>query len=242
MAFSHKWMADAAERAFSGMFREIEVESAERLDEKLKRVRLRGDLTNTRCELGNIMQLRVSDTAYRHYTPINFNSNEGTFELLLYLHDGGPGSDWSAQLNPGDKLTAMRPAAKMQYEPAFNSHCVFGDETSLGLAQCFYDSPLLRTRTLVNLIELDGRHQHWPHLMQVPMTTVGKSQTRPGSGAVLWLNALNTQEWQALKDGGFYLTGNAKSIQTLRNALRDRGVHKSQIQTLPYWAENKVGL
>ncbi|MNL32853.1 hypothetical protein D3C87_1547310 [compost metagenome] len=56
------------------------------------------------------------------------------------------------------------------------------------------------------------------------------------------LRNLDVKIWDLWKNGYFYLMGNAKSIQTFRKALKEKGIQSNNIYTQPFWADGKVGL
>ncbi|MEM1110685.1 MAG: siderophore-interacting protein [Pseudomonadota bacterium] len=238
----NKWVADTAEKVFASQFRPVEVTAAEMLDERLKHVRLEGDLSASRYTDGNTIEFRVSDREFRHYTPSFYDREGGVCDVLFYLHGLGPGSDWASKLQVGSTTRLMGPSNKMAVRPEQTCHLLFGDESSMGFVNGFVKSAALKGQRCDVLLELDDAHKHWPELLNIEATVVEKSRELPADAAHRWLQQQTEAQWQALNDTAIYLTGRARSIQRLKQLFKSQGIDKRQVQTVPYWAENKRGL
>ncbi len=223
---------------FSGQMHPVTVMHTETPYPGFRSVRFEGPLQKCRYTPGNVVEFRVNDTDYRHYTPSSFDSEKGICEILFYLHDRGPGSAWASQLSIGDSLRLMGPGGRISFREASSRHIVFGDETSVGLGLAIQNECRARKAEVTIIIEadktchefvgkngpdwfsLDRQDPHWERLI---LDTAGK---RGGF----------------LTGTSFYLSGRAKSIQRLRNLLKENGVEARQIFTEPYWEEGKKGL
>ena len=242
-----KWLGNVMENVFSGSFTDVTVTATEYLTDTLKLVSFSSPdiITNTKMIFtpGQKIEFRVSDTDYRHYTPATFNKTKGSLDVLFYLHDKGPGSQWASQLTIGMQLKMIGPGGKMQYRPSADIHIVFGDETSLGIFKSIRDHAVAAQQQCYCFAELLPAHTHWPDLIQ--LSDLSASTLEPASRAQ---HAI--QQFTALASGlpyrpdqyAFYLTGNARSIQSFRNGLLPMGFKRSQVQTDPYWTEGKRGL
>ncbi|MEM7017368.1 MAG: siderophore-interacting protein [Pseudomonadota bacterium] len=238
----NKWMADAMEKLFSNQFHPVRVTHTEMLDSQLKCVRFQGDLSGTNYAVGHVIEFRVGDRDFRHYTPALYDEEQGICEVLFYLHGLGPGSDWVEQLKVGTTTNLMGPGGKMVLVAEQTQHVLFGDESSLGLVRGLFKATELNGSHCEAVLELDETHQHWPKQLEMNATVVEKSAQAPAVGMLNWLEQLSSEQWQAFQLATFYLTGRAQSIQGIKKTLKARGIANKQIQTMPYWADNKRGL
>lgn len=241
-----KWLGDTMEKVFSKYMHDVEVTAVKYLDKQLKMIRFEGDLRKTKFTNGNVVEFRVTATDYRHYTPSYYNAEEGVCEVVFYLHGQGPGSKWATTLEAGSKLKLLGPGGKISYNDVILDHFFFGDETSIGVCDCLKNMALEKGGHYFCLLELEQQHFHWPEFTGLESHKVQKSFEFPASKAIQYLEDLEKQSeknWlQEYQNGIFYLTGRAKSIQSMRKFLLSKGITSKQIQTEPYWAEGKKGL
>jgi len=209
----------------------------------LKLVRFEGEISRTNFIAANVVEFRVSETDYRHYTPSLYDAEKQVCEVIFYLHDQGPGSKWAEALRIGDSMKLIGPGGKMSYLPEYKRHVVFGDETALGLMICMEQAVVKNGQTFLGIAELESGHLDWIKYLNSEATkAVESSFENPAQPAV---DLMSSQEQLYLKDlhsTCFYLTGRAKSIQQIKKFLTSKGVSSKQIKTYPYWAEGKKGL
>ncbi|ANH80482.1 hypothetical protein A8C56_05290 [Niabella ginsenosidivorans] len=237
-----KWLGDTMETVFSRMIIPVEVTGTEYLFPDLKRVIMEGDFTKARYAPGNVIEFRVTDTDFRHYTLSAFDREKGICEMLVYLHGRGVGSNWAATLKVGSRARLMGPGGKIKYKEAATRHFVFGDETSVGLMECITREAMKRGHTCYCLAELDPPHHSWTHRLGFQAVTVEKDYEPAARYAAESIAAMDAAFWQQWKDAAFYITGRAKSIQAVRRVLVQKGITLKNILTEPYWAEGKTGL
>ncbi len=238
-----KWLADTMEKVSSKYFHPVTVTHTEYYTPQLKLVRLEGELNFSGFVAANVVEFRVSDTDYRHYTPSLYDPEKKICEIIFYLHDQGVGSKWAENLKNGDTLKLMGPGGKMSYQPEYKKHFVFGDETSLGLMVCMEQAIRKNNQHYFGLAELNKEHLDWVQYLNFPETiAVESSFEHPAKPSVEWLNRSESVWGTDKKEICFYLTGRAKSIQQLRKNLIEKGIDSRQIKTYPYWAEGKKGL
>lgn len=240
----NRWMADAMERLFSNQFHPVEVVKIEQLDAKLKKVCFEGDLSGCRFEPGDVIEFRVSEQEFRHYTPARFDAAKGLCDVLFYTHGLGIGSAWVEQLGEGDRVKLMGPGSgKVAYKAkaasagAPSSHLIFGDESSLGTAYSLYQAIHANGHRTHILMELDDGHHHWPALLGLEAELLGKAEDVADEAATSALGAI-----KELSASRCYLTGRARSIQRLKSRLKALQVPRQNILSMPYWADGKSGL
>ena len=230
------------ESLFSGSYHPVQIAKAEYLTSQLKKVTFEGDFSKLSKPFiaGNVIEFRVSDTEFRHYTPSFFNPSDGICEVLFYLHDKGPGSHWAEKIKAGDSTRLLGPGGKIRFDEQSRKHLCFGDETSLGLMKCIADEAGKRNLLCKCVAELDAGHSGWPDLLELECAAARKDTAAQARESIDRID-----EWlrkEDVHDTAFYLTGNAKSIQAVKKHLTGKGIHSRRIHTEPYWAEGKAGL
>ncbi|MEM9985828.1 MAG: siderophore-interacting protein [Bacteroidota bacterium] len=237
-----KWIANGIEKVFSGMMHPVSVTQTEMLAPQLKRVRFEGDLSQSHFIPGQVVEFRISDTEYRHYTPSAYEPSAGACEVLFYLHGLGPGSNWASQLDSGYVTKLMGPGGKMKLRETQTRHLLFGDESSLGFCLQMAEAIKARRQAYFCLLELDRAHQHWPGILGLSTEMVPALAEAPGQNAIKHLSSWLKEAEPAWTQAACYLTGRAASIKLLRKHLIKQGISSPQIQSLPYWAKGKVGI
>lgn len=236
-----KWLANTMEKVAPGSYHTVKVSSVKLLDEKLKWVRFEGDINDASFSASNVIEFRVNDTDYRHYTPSKYDSDGQICEVLFYLHDLGPGSKWATELEVGQELKLIGPGGKMKYAKDLPSHFVFGDETSLGLVDCVAREAEKWGHQFFSLVELEPSHLAWVDFLETGKVRAVKTDKEvPGNNVCDWFRS--SDYYVDHNETYFYLTGRAKSIQGFMQTLLRAGVNRKQIKTYPYWSEGKSGL
>lgn len=239
-----KWMADGMEKLFSGSYHPVSITQVKDITESLRFVRFEGDFSRIKKEFvpGNIIEFRVNDTEFRHYTPASFDAENGICEVLFYLHNMGPGSTWASTLQEGQEVNLLGPGGKTKFATEANYHIIFGDETSLGLMQCLSQEAIRLQQSFLCIAELEQQHVSWMHSLNLEAKVLKKSMDSKAAPSISYLENWLNERQDDIASMSFYLTGNADSVKNMRAMLRRRGIHRNQIQAEPYWKEGKTGL
>lgn len=238
-----KWLGDTMETVFSRMIIPVSVICVEYISPQLKKIVMQGDFAKAKYTPGNVIEFRVTENDFRHYTISDFDKEKGLCEMLVYLHGQGVGSKWIENLKAGDNLKLMGPGGKMSYQFSFQQHFVFGDETSLGLMLCMEQAALKNKQLFFGLAELEKEHLGWINFLNSESIKSTESCFKnPAQPAIDLLSQWKDYFNENINDSCFYLTGRARSIQQFRKFLMEKGVASKQIKTEPYWAEGKKGL
>ncbi|VDH04966.1 siderophore-interacting protein [Bergeyella zoohelcum] len=240
-----KWMANAMEALFSGSYLPVTVSKIQMLTPHFKQICFEGNLQKTKKQFipGNIIEFRVNDTQFRHYTPSYFNHDKGICEIIFYLHQQGEGSQWATKLQTGDELKLIGPGGKISYDPQADLHFVFGDETAIGLMNCLAKTVQENKKNYYCLAELDAKNKEIIPRIDFELNVCEKSHPKKANPAIVKINELLKNYKSQKEKIAFYLVGNAKSIVNVRKNLIEQNInHKKQIQTEPYWVEGKKGL
>ncbi|MEM6999142.1 MAG: siderophore-interacting protein [Pseudomonadota bacterium] len=241
----NKWLADRLLGLFSGMIHPVQVSSIEQLADQLKRIRFSGEFTGVTYEAGYDIEFRISDEEFRHYTPAWFDPEAGHCDVIFYLHNLGLGSRWVEQLQVGDTLDLMGPGNKVAYLTGCTRHVIFGDASSLGFARALSSRASSDGLAAHCLLELDTAHHSWPDKVGIQADiidadAIGAGGT--GNGGASAASFSNYDYLQPDANTAYYLTGRARSIQSIKKFLKEAGASRKQVQTSPYWADGKHGL
>jgi len=237
-----KWFGDALEKISSKYYHAITATEITYLNASLKQVRFEGDLGGCEFKAGQVIEFRVTDRDYRHYTPSYFDAQCRACEVIFYLHGKGVGSEWASGLEKGHQLKLIGPGGKLAYRDSFSTHVVFGDETAIGLMTCMERACRERQHRFIGLLEWEVANLNWDVERPAGTHVVAASLAEPAKAALEKLDELYGKAGYDAANTCFYLTGRAKSIQQVRNHLLSNGVPRKNITTEPYWAEGKKGL
>lgn len=227
-----KFLADFIEPRFS---QTVEVSEVTLLAPRFLRVCFRADcLKQQNFTPGQVVEFRVSDTAFRHYTPSRWCRDHGLLEVLFFLHGQGPGSAWASSLSPGQTVQLMGPGGRFFLRDA-KTHVFLGDETTIGLFSCLARDA---DETVLGAIETEAGATNWPLLGRLELSGIERLEKR-GASLLKWLQQ---NQPPAHESTHFYLAGHAATIALLRRWIRAQRWSRKQIHTYPYWADGKRGL
>lgn len=230
-----KWIGDWLESAVGPR---LTVLAAVYLTPTIKQIRFKGDISKMTFLIGGASVIRVSDTEYRNYTISGYDIDKGILEIIFHLHGNGVGSFYTDALKPGDQLHVSSARGRAVYDPKVKQYLIFGDETSLGLACSLLALLRKNEHDFHFYFELDQQNEYAPKLLNFNNYTVfPKNGFFKDEKLIKELPLFQSVGWQA---ANFVLTGNARSVQMLRNALKKGATGKVFAQG--YWLEGKKGL
>jgi NADPH-dependent ferric siderophore reductase len=212
------------------------VQHVEDLAPRLRRVRFKGEaLKGGAFHAGQEIELRVSETAFRHYTPSRFDPLTGELEVIFYLHDKGPGSRWAQRLSPSQAVGVLGPGGGFGLDKSATKHLFLGDETCLGLFSAMIGAAPAGS-TCYGAVEVEPHAAKWTSLLGLPLDAEIRRLAH-GEALLGWLELLK------LKPSAVYLAGHAQSIARLRSLLTEKfNISRRIIHTKAYWADGKQGL
>jgi NADPH-dependent ferric siderophore reductase len=206
---------------------------------RLRKVRLEGEaLRGVAFRPGQEVEFRVSERAFRHYTPARFDPERGTLDIVFFLHGEGPGTTWVRQLRQGQQANVLGPGGRFGLLEGATTHVLLGDETTLGLFACLSASAPGRCIGALELADGAQGSPAWPSLVGLELPAVERIGGR-GDALVRWIEA---NDILRSHDVCFYLAGHTGSIVRIREHLLRRGWPKRSIRTKAYWADGKRGL
>ncbi|WP_437921262.1 FAD-binding oxidoreductase [Sphingobacterium sp. LRF_L2] len=238
MPSAPKWVFDVFDKLFASQLPTSTVTAVEYLSKAVKKIRIEGAYDTLDFKTGYFIDFRISDTQIRRYTVSQASPQTGILEIIAHLHGDAPGSQYMDKLNVGDQLRINAPRGHDYYDESAKHYVLFGDETSLGLANTFVPLFTGNKQKYQLYFELDEENMHVPSRLGLENCQIfPKGSLFSSSELVLDLPLLQSTEWQ---EATFVLTGNVKSIQIFRKAIKARTSGKIHAQG--YWIAGKKGL
>lgn len=235
-----KWINDAMEGLLKSHFRPVVATQIDDYSSSLRKIQFQGDFNGLAFEPGYAVAFRVSDTAYRNYTPFLLDARQGICEILFHLHGNGPGSDFMRGMRVGEVMRMLSPRGRTVYRANVSHHVVVGDETTLGLALAIRNEATVHGHSCNTIFELDDRSimeelELYGHVLtKEPLNKAGRIRQ--------FVFQQNENAGTRLDDTGFYIAGNADTMRLVRRELKEMNVPPKNIFSQAYWAEGKTGL
>lgn len=168
---------------------------------------------------GQEVEFRVSERAFRHYTPARFDPERGALDIVFFLHGEGPGTTWVRKLRQGQQANVWAPEADSRF-------CKVPRPTCCSVTRRRWDcSPACQPRRLDD-VSARWRSQTerkgspaWPSLIGLELPAVQRTGAR-GDALVRWIE---TNDIARSHDVCFYLAGHTGSIVQIREHLLHRG-------------------
>lgn len=238
MPSAPKWLFDAVDLLISKLPL-VEVIYTELLSRSVKKIRFRGDFKNIHFPVGSYIDFRVSDTDARRYTVSNWDTENGFLEVIVHLHGDGPGCRFMNNLKAGDKINMNKPRGERNYyDSSAEKFIIFGDETSLALACSFLPVLKKNKHQFQFYFELDDENKNIPEQLGLENCTIFPKNGSFGNEE--WISDLPVLKAVNCQTANFVLTGNVRSAQTFKKAIKIKAAKKIYLHG--YWLEGKKGL
>ncbi|WP_044332671.1 siderophore-interacting protein [Sphingomonas hengshuiensis] len=174
----------------------------------------------------------------RTYTPVEWNPSTGRMCILGYAHGDGPGSGWVRTVAPGDRCDIFGPRASLDLSCLPGPLLVVGDETSIGLVYAaIHQDPTRAVSACLEVEDVESARRVAAHLGLDPLALVVR---KGGNGHIFAMEAGLSEA--AAAGASIVLTGNARTIQRLRQVLRSQPFPAARLLAKAYWAPGKTGL
>ncbi|MDI1484836.1 siderophore-interacting protein [Polyangium sp. y55x31] len=229
--------------------REAEVRHVEAVGEHFRLVTLAGEgLRGAAWTPGDMVQIILSGATLfgpwelRSYTPLAYEPDTGTTQILGYIHGHGPGSDWIAAANVGTRCRLVGPRYALSLRKAERPAVFFGDETSFSTAVALRETPS-GYRGVRFVFEVDSVEDARAVVERFGMGDAVELVAREeGDRHLDELERAVLDTYRSTEATRGILTGKAPSIQRLYKALRAVGVPGRRLTNVAYWAPGKKGL
>ncbi|MGN7778042.1 siderophore-interacting protein [Mycolicibacterium sp. 22603] len=224
------------------LFTAVRVTEVTNLTTKFVKVTLGCDaFTRANWTPGDKLQLRPrrGSLAMRAYTPINWNPDEGSTDLIAYRHGEGPAARWFDNAVAGVDAEIFGPSKSLDLSDTV-THTVFaGDETSIGLACALrqFNS---------NATFLYEAHE------PAELSNVLAASGIDADSHILRRSADHSElldhifEAAAIGRTGasvdIVVTGEAATVNAVRRGLKARPDLAARIKARAYWASGRTGL
>jgi ferric-chelate reductase (NADPH) len=218
------------------------VTALEHVADAFTRVTFAGDeLRGVSWTPGQKVQIAVKGFTQRTFTPLVWNATEGSTELLVYAHGGGPVARWIGELEVGTSCSLFGPRASLDLDAVGRPALLFGDETSFGLARAL-SSTARGAAEVPLLFEVSSRSASEQALAAVGIRGAELVVRRVDDAHLGELEAAVETLVRRSSIQGAVLSGKATTLRTVHRRLQDLGLARGQIRTKAYWAPGKSGL
>jgi ferric-chelate reductase (NADPH) len=187
------------------------------------------------------LRLNAGNWEMRAYTPLSFDAMTDRVQILAYVHGDGPGSAWARSAVPGDTTHVMGLQESLNLRTIAQPAVFFGDETSFAAAKTL-QSHLAPDHAVRFVFEVNsaGEAQAVMHRLDLHHAVCCPRQADdahiPGV-----IDAIQSAQAE-ISTPHLVLTGNGRSIQTIRGGLRASDAGLIAYHVKAYWAPGKVGL
>jgi len=228
------------------VLREGKVSHAREVSPHFRWITLQGEgLREIDFSPGDKVQVLLPTKDVRTYTPLCWDRQSGTTELLLFRNQphaidpdaAHPGTRWIAALQPGDVCRFLGPQRSLALE-ANGKAVLFGDETSFAVARALHQA----APGCIECVFEVGNLAECREVLSALGLSVARCIERRTDGSHL---ADANDQVQALltahSESSLILTGCAQSIQGLVAQRRKAGQVRPK-KTKPYWSRGRAGL
>lgn len=218
----------------------VHVAEVESIGTRFTQIRIEGHVfEDCRWTPGDKLQLRVQrgSVALRTYTPINWQADPGSVELIAFHHGRGPGARWFDSASVGTECEVFGPSRSIDLSDSVGNVVFIGDETSVALADALRSvNPLSRF-----IFEATD-----PGPISSVLTTLGFPDTveivvKSNDRRPLLEHAREAgEEFGSAFD--FVVSGDAATVSAARRAMRHWHDLRPRIKARAYWAKGRSGL
>lgn len=212
---------------------------------RMRRIRVQGETLRAFSWVpGQQLRVQVNPLdagapVLRTYSIWDHDPEAATLDLVVFCHQGGPGSAWAEAAAPGDPVRMYGPLGMLVLYPRARYHLLLGDETAAVPMQAMLRS-LPPDAPVIARFEATDAADFLPPVSDHPdVAWVLRDPDQPGGAALeATLADLDLPD----KPGVAYLAGELGSCMRLRDHLLGRGWGRKDLRVKPFWAPDKEGL
>lgn len=173
----------------------------------------------------------------RRYSIRSYDAARDALELNIVSHGvHGPGADWVASTQAGDRINAVGPRGKILVNEAAEWHLWMGDESAIAATLFMLESlpenvharAILEVGTVDDEVSSDRRIQ-WLH----------RGADKPAWSSEMLVEAMRSAELPAGR-GHVYINGEVKIVTAVQRAALERGLETAQLSPKAYWGRGKA--
>jgi ferric-chelate reductase (NADPH) len=236
-----KMLADTTSRM---LFRNAAVTAVTDHGENFRVIELAGAaLRKATWTVGDKAQVRTDPAGLttRTYTPLGWDTGQGSTTLLAYTHGTGPGSTWVRDLAPGVSCQMFGPRGSFKLNDLAGPILFLGDETSFALAAAWRGrNP--EDQPVAELFEVTDPDESRVALDAVGLGSASLFHRQDDSAQLERLSGAAIDLLRTHTDASLCLTGKAQSIAAIRRDLKAAGLAGRPTRVKAYWDENRSGL
>lgn len=237
MATITERLADLASGAF---LRPSEVTAVTRLSEHFVRIELQAEPFRSATWIpGSKVQFRPQKGTFstRTYTPIRWDHDLGTTELIAFIHGDGPGANWFRTVAVGDLFEVFGPRKSIDLSDLTNPVVFVGDESTVGLACALATVGAPEVR---HVFECDARDELVAVLDELGLA--GTSTVLPKTDDRAAVISAATAAAGELDTFDLVLSGDTATVAAVRRAARNWTRSPERTRVKAYWATGRTGL
>jgi NADPH-dependent ferric siderophore reductase len=220
---------------------ELEVVEVADLGPHMRRIRLGGTgLSDFAYQPGQDVMLVLSGgerPLSRRYTIRGFDTASSMLELNIVAHGvHGPGADWAAQTQPGDRINGVGPRGKIFVDAEADWHLFLGDESGApGSLHMLESLPAgvpgqayLEVPSAADELPTSASGAVWLYRGDVPAIR-----------STMLVEAMTAAELPEGR-GHVYIAGEVQIVSAVLRAALARGLAIEQVSPKAYWGRGKV--
>ncbi|PCC67272.1 NADPH-dependent ferric siderophore reductase, contains FAD-binding and SIP domains [Nannocystis exedens] len=225
--------------AIAKFFPEWTIAAVRQVSPHFRRIDLTGDNLRAPHDAGDKVQVWIPGAGARTYTPFSHRPERGAVSLLVYLHGEEPGAQWGRAAAVGERVRVFGPRGSLPFATLGPAVVLFGDETSFAAARALRElrGPAAPLSFVFEVTHADESEAVLAELDVGPRTLVPR-----GEGHLVEVERRLRAALDRHAGADLVLCGNARSIQTLRAALKAAPAPHGRQKVKAYWAPGKRGL
>jgi NADPH-dependent ferric siderophore reductase len=230
------------ERAMLTWFaRQASVTAIQELAPGFRKITLAGDaLKSAAWSPGQKVQLQLGSFVQRTFTPITWDRDAGSTEIVVYLHGDTPSGTWASGLVVGAVCQIFGPRSSLDLTALQRPALLFGDETSFGLG---YSLRAMAAGTSASLLfEVTSVEQSSAALAALGIRDATLIARQPDDTHLAEVETALLPATKGYPTSQVILTGKAPSIQRIGRFLKSNEIASARIKAKAYWAPGKAGL
>jgi len=229
------WLVDPIEKIINDNIHTARVVQIEMLGKNIKKVSFTSNIDMGVFHAGSEVIFKVNVEDYRQFSVAGFDREIRLFEVIFYLNGNGYGNEFAKRIQTNQEFEFAIDQAKVKFNAGGNQHFFFGDETSLGLYECFGKAAMQNGGEYFGILEVDDENAEAVDHLILRIDTVASNTHVPAQNSITWMNNMHPKCWEMWKNATFYLTGKSQSVQAFKQYLKAKNVGLNQIVSMPYW-------
>jgi NADPH-dependent ferric siderophore reductase len=219
----------------------VSVTEVEHLAKGFTRVRITGDaISRSHWTPGDKLQLRVrrGTVDLRTYTPLNWDAEQGTTDLIGFDHGKGQGAQWFQETTSGAGCDVFGPSRSIDLSDSTAAAIFVGDDTSVALAAALRSV----NPAACYLFETTDRRQLQAVLAALDFDAEDFEIIAKTKDRERLLKRAREAATQSNRQYDVIVSGDAATVSTVRRAARHWQHPAPRIKARAYWATGRTGL